>query len=463
MALTKASYSMVTGAPINVKDFGAKGNNSNDDTAAIQAAIDAASVNPFQRGAVYFPDGYYVITASLQIPPFISMFGNTTTGCIINNQDYILNAPQCVAKNNQNMIGLQVKNMTFRGGQTAFLFAAGMQSCIFENVNMDLQTDFNINTTDFEINKFINCIFADAQYGMFSGGVGFANLNDFINCEFNTIERSCIYFFPNGGSSVNNFIGCRFENGGTTGRSTIDMGNGTTNANFIGCYFEGSSSNLLGEIGSSNSTVFDGCHFTFGNAGQAYTFVSDGIVNFGTNNWFIDSAGPETMFINGVNNTKLGANNNLYFAHSNQHKKFVSKYISTPATLQRNLLSFDRTNSTGALTNMQALTGVLTVNYYSLDSVGNDVYYSRIIHVFVNTNGFSVMGSQLNSISAINFPRGSTLTIQQKAGATTNKLILEAVFTGLTPATEIQSVFDWQFEYIEASTFKPDTIEVTIA
>ena len=462
MALTKASYSMVTGAPINVKDYGAKGDNSSDDTAAIQAAIDAASTNPYQRGAVYFPDGYYVITASLQIPPFITMFGNTSSGCIINNQNYILNAPQCVAKNNQNMIGLQVKNMTWRGGTYAFQFSNGMQSCIFENVNMDLQTDWNLVTTDFEVNKFINCIFASADYGIGSSSSGFANMNDFINCEFNTHEWSCVYFHPTGGSSVNNFIGCRFEGGGTVGRATIDLANGTTNTNFMGCYFEGTSTVLLTESGSSDSTVFDGCHFTYGANAAPYTFVSDGIVNFGTNNWYIESDGAETMFINGVNQKKLGSNNNLYFAHSNQHKKFVTKYIHTPATLQQDLLSFDRTNSTGATTNMQALTGVLTINYYNLDSLGNAASYSRIYHVFVNTNGFSTLGSTLNLISNMSVPNGSTLTIQQKAGATTNNLILEAVFTGITPATEIQSVFDWQFEYIEASTFRPDTIEVTI-
>jgi hypothetical protein len=453
---------MITGAPLNVKDFGAKGDNTNDDTAAIQAAIDAASVDIYKRGAVYFPDGYYVITASLQIPPFISMFGNTTSGCIINNQSVVLNAPQCVAKNNQNIIGLQVKNMTWRGGQTAFKFDYGMQSCIFENVNMDLQTDFNINTTDFEVNKFINCVFGDAQYAMFTGGSGFANMNDFINCDFNTHAWACVYFHNSGGSSVNNFIGCRFEAGGTTGRSTIDLANGTTNTNFIGCYFEGTSSVLLGESGSSNSTLFDGCHFTYGNAGQPYTFVSDGIVNFGTNNWNSESDGSNAMFIKGVNNQKLGNNNLQYFAYSNQHKKFVSKYIHTPATLQQNLLSFDRTNSTGALTNMQALTGVLTVNYYSLNSIGNVASYSRIYHVFVATNGFSVLGATLNLVSNMSVPNGSTLVVQQKTGATTNNLILEAVFTGLTPATEIQSVFDWSFEYIEASTLKADTIDVTI-
>jgi hypothetical protein len=391
------------------------------------------------------------------------MFGNTRTGCIINNQNVVLNAPQCVNKGGQNMIGLQVKNMTWRGGTYAFQFSNGTQSCIFENVGMDLQSSVNFSTTDFEINKFINCIFQTSVYGIASVGNGVANLNDFINCEFNDHSWSSVYFSPSNGSSVNNFIGCRFEANGTVGRATIDLQNGTTNANFKGCYFEGSSTVLLNESGSSNSTVFDGCHFTYGAGANPYTFVSDGIVNFGTNDWYIDSDGPETMFINGINNKKLGRNNNLYFAHSNQHKKFVSKYISTPATLQKNLLSFDRTNSTGATTNMQALTGVLTINYYNLDSLGNPASYSRIYHVFVNTNGFSTLASTLNLISNMSVPNGSTLVVQQKAGATTNKLILEAVFTGITPATEIQSVFDWQFEYIEASTFKPDTIEVTIA
>lgn len=50
---------------ISVKDFGALGNNSNDDTTAIQAAITYAA----EIGAhVYFPFGTYLISASLVIP-----------------------------------------------------------------------------------------------------------------------------------------------------------------------------------------------------------------------------------------------------------------------------------------------------------------------------------------------------------------------------------------------------------
>ena len=122
MALTKASYSMIEGAPNNVRDFGAVGDNvarplsgvtsfkgqnttgwtlaqwqvlfphvvslaQTLDWAAIQAAIDYASRNPFSREAVYIPDGYYVITTSLKVPNFATISGESSTGTIINNQN----------------------------------------------------------------------------------------------------------------------------------------------------------------------------------------------------------------------------------------------------------------------------------------------------------------------------------------------------------------------------------------
>jgi hypothetical protein len=45
MSLTKVSYSMITGAPVNVMDFGAVGNGIADDTAAVQAALNYAITN----------------------------------------------------------------------------------------------------------------------------------------------------------------------------------------------------------------------------------------------------------------------------------------------------------------------------------------------------------------------------------------------------------------------------------
>lgn len=57
MALTKATYSMIRGAPVNVLDYGVVGDGVTDDTAAIQAAIDDSAGK-----VLFFPKGSYAIT-----------------------------------------------------------------------------------------------------------------------------------------------------------------------------------------------------------------------------------------------------------------------------------------------------------------------------------------------------------------------------------------------------------------
>lgn len=72
MSLTKATYSMISGAPVNVVDFGAVGDGVTDDTAAIQAAINAL---PALGGVVYFPYGNYLISSQLTSSKFIRFVG----------------------------------------------------------------------------------------------------------------------------------------------------------------------------------------------------------------------------------------------------------------------------------------------------------------------------------------------------------------------------------------------------
>lgn len=88
MALTKASFSMISGAFANVKDFGATGDGTTDDTAAIQAAINYAQNNivppgltvpSFGPGTVYFPAGAYKVTDQLLVSYKISVVGEGQT------------------------------------------------------------------------------------------------------------------------------------------------------------------------------------------------------------------------------------------------------------------------------------------------------------------------------------------------------------------------------------------------
>lgn len=59
----------------NVRDFGAKPDDTTDDWAAIQAAIDAASAGNGPFGAVYVPRGTYYVSKPLHITKGIKFFG----------------------------------------------------------------------------------------------------------------------------------------------------------------------------------------------------------------------------------------------------------------------------------------------------------------------------------------------------------------------------------------------------
>jgi len=62
--LSRPEAGFPDGTPLNVKDYGAKGDGEADDTAAIQSAINAAAANP-GGGTVLFPKGTYLLNSVL--------------------------------------------------------------------------------------------------------------------------------------------------------------------------------------------------------------------------------------------------------------------------------------------------------------------------------------------------------------------------------------------------------------
>ena len=63
---------MATGAVVSVKDFGAVGDYSTDDTSAIDTAIALASS---ANSPLYFPHGVYRYTGTLTLPAGIRIIG----------------------------------------------------------------------------------------------------------------------------------------------------------------------------------------------------------------------------------------------------------------------------------------------------------------------------------------------------------------------------------------------------
>jgi hypothetical protein len=87
MSLTKVSYSMINGSPASILDFGAVGDGVTDDSAAIQAAVNASDT-------IYFPTPsvqYYVASAII-VPDNKTLFGDYVYDGNVANTTILANA-----------------------------------------------------------------------------------------------------------------------------------------------------------------------------------------------------------------------------------------------------------------------------------------------------------------------------------------------------------------------------------
>lgn len=106
MSLTKATYSMIEGAPISVLDYGAVADGVADDSAAIQAALNAGDV-------VVFPAGVYSIAAPIAIQDGQTLF---LDGAVIKPTVALTAA----AVTGTSISGVRIYGGTLEGTGTAF-------------------------------------------------------------------------------------------------------------------------------------------------------------------------------------------------------------------------------------------------------------------------------------------------------------------------------------------------------
>ena len=431
---------------VSVKDFGAVGDGVTDDTVAIQAALDYAEST---KKALYLPIGTYAVSQTLRISEFTTIRGEGRHYSVITGVPFSMTTPIFTNKAPEFIGFLNLSDFAIAGGsygiyfnvtsEIAYNFISGL--LIVQQSVDNFYANKLLQTTDFR-----DCRFTGANRGVVCAAWT-ANLNNFYNCEFFNHTYESISF---GSNEINNFIGCHFGSAPATVNATTIVVSDSRNLNFYGCYFEGGHARVLYETGSDDSVTFENCHFTGAGSPSTtpFTFVSDGLVNFGSNSWYLPSDGPAKIFLKGQNYGMLGKTNATITHSSPQVNKLSSGFKPFPAGQACDVVVFNRPGSTADMTNISILTGVLTVNFASINAGGfSEVYYSRVYHVRVRALLNLPLAITATLVSSNDSPNGTTLTLQQKAGANDGTATLEAVFTGWGGGSPTGgATMSWAFE-----------------
>ncbi len=227
MSLTKATYSLINGAPINVLDYGATGDGVTNDTAAMQAAHDTGNV-------VYYPAGTYLFTSNISISSG-GIVGEGMTETILKSNDTTSN----------NLIKY-VGNFATKGNVPLF-----SNFKILGNVSKTQGAALSINpiTDETEYLYFTNVTFEDAPTGI---EFQRASLWKITNCNFLAYTIAGVLVrnlnVADAGDSV--IMGCVFSNPFATGEGVLQQSSG--GLRIIGCKFLGGNSGYTLSYDSSN-------------------------------------------------------------------------------------------------------------------------------------------------------------------------------------------------------------------
>lgn len=255
-------------SPYSVKKYGAKGDGLTDDTVAIQNAINSAQTKG--GGTVYFPQGTYLISATLTVTADNIQLQGVGWSSIIKAANS-LNASMVQASAASGIRwGFGMKNLYLDGNQNNQTSGNGVElvgcyGSLLESVwvryvyGKGLWLRGNTGQPYSAYNTFLNCLFTDSAK---AGSAGIycdtsSEFNKFIGCntDFHTGDQGAGIYI-NSGNNV--FIGGQSDNNGYN----LNIG-GNVHNKFIGYSFDRALYREVYLTGGTRDNVFVNCQFGY--------------------------------------------------------------------------------------------------------------------------------------------------------------------------------------------------------
>ena len=263
---------------ISVKDFGAVGDDTHDDTTNIQAAINYANTI---GGDVYFPAGIYKITNGLTINNSgdtsdtfkASMYGDSSSSARIHGMAGSYDMLTITGGTGAGVESHQVIRGLFFVKEDYVGYCIGGDNLAFlslEDVSC-FNGAYSFYATDVLSSVFYNCVFRQATIGMRAEYTNFSypNALTMVGCVVGNCRDAGIWIV--GGTTFNMFGGS-VESNGIDGSSATKFGvllnnsgvQGSVSGNFSGVYFEnnvGTADIWLANSAQPAAASISGCSF----------------------------------------------------------------------------------------------------------------------------------------------------------------------------------------------------------
>lgn len=292
MSLTKVTYSMIESSAFNVMDYGAVGDGSTDDTAAIALAFDA--VKTAGGGDLCFPTGDYRFNLDVSgVNPRMQWIGQGS----VTFRPYLADpdAPAIVWADNSGALGSALgvniifRNINFTGrflndvdpqyGRVSACVNLRASWATFYDCGFTYGINAGFASLYGQYNEFYSCSFGANVDNAGTAGclldsntdAEAANENTFIRCKFNTNKNGLVIK----GGLGNRIIGCQFQNTVAGGVAALVLekdstGFGTSQNWVSGNYFEINSRDV--HIGVAPGSTFEGNIFLPGTVFSTHTY-----------------------------------------------------------------------------------------------------------------------------------------------------------------------------------------------